>query len=1337
MDPDNDEFAMFYDDFTAEELQQIDELDPPRPNNQPSSFPGVSAGRSPAQEGFQIIKRGRGRPRGSRNKKQDTNSAKTHRPRRTQLAKAAEDKAKKKQGPGRPRKTMPKSRSFLGMFVPGTPNTGPSYRSSSFTSVLQPSGPIPTHSTQISAQSDTVTGADVNAALQSPSKFAPANDHAVEVEPVPFLEDDTDIRDPDAFLQEGIGSDDGDEDEPSASSKIPLRPLPNWLKSAFDAHHGMGARQFSNALLVQHLQKYDLLHLSYLHTLATDAGSLFATRPFARKFKLFLPFDDKSSDGLQGFVPSAQWLRDVYDSFVNEHRNELNQHMSMLSGDICAIDHSFKLAKQVAKIDGVQIFNALLTVTNEKGEIRVCSLVASKAHSQFEPALEQMRNSLVRYGHTEPKLFYTDNMSDKECLEKCFPSLRKDVIPIEKHAHLDQLTIPEEFTVSVKQSATTINDAMRTILEALPDDDSDEPLVIGLDTEWNLEVSQHGYVTGRGQTAILQIAHGSNIFILQIGPMLAGNQLPLQLKQVLTNPRIIKVGRCVSGDLKYLEKACQSDIPFIGGLDIARLAKDHFYVTTARISLEDLCAAILKRRLSKNSTPRVSTAWENSDLTPEQIHYAALDVYASLSIYNTLIASPIPKAIVQHSEVGAPILLFSNDNTRIIAKGAISSHQNDTTYMGINITPSRSVIEVHKVLVPGALVANGVSPQRSLESHGEAPFHIVCYLRHLRHSPSTESSASNETVAPASSSIIPMDSTASADREFDDSNANGGVEPSPGFGDILADVCHTNEHAESENTAAYVPDLESQLEGQRVLSTIDFSANWNQSIRSRILKDPFHVFNMLYLSASHGLLKEFAIALRDAIFIWDKADKSRIVVWGQTQNPPLSWNDILITRPDWLLRRCKRIIPPAEHLFPVIKKVFNTLGPLKDAKSGLPLFNSAAWAVTKNILLLISRGHLSDPPNIPLFYQVGIDKKTGLPLYRCMRGTNMTEGGVHTHLRSRLPSSGVSVGTFNSTGKHYIGHYSIWLTNELQEMLALAQPMLADPPKMIGWVNGNLYQPTSEVAGVLPIPPDIRAQSAMGRYIGALHSKQRHSFLASMQGTRKPVLPIHNSHERKLFHKLMTDESEFNNPVSGPNWDVAIQIWNNTADADEEISYKLTEHLKLYYNGDWKRNANIKQTKAMTVDMRRPLRNTLYDPRRASNAPAVPEASRSLHRISKGLLAKEDVLFQRNTSPNLSTFTQHPPSASYSDSTPLMPVSATTASSDEHDIRAASLARKRASASLPEPPSKRPKKKPRTCRKCGLESCDGRKELSMFADMPGFNIPIKLLIHAFCPLNKY
>jgi hypothetical protein len=94
---------------------------------------------------------------------------------------------------------------------------------------------------------------------------------------------------------------------------------------------------------------------------------------------------------------------------------------------------------------------------------------------------------------------------------------------------------------------------------------------------------------------------------------------------------------------------------------------------------------------------------------------------------------------------------------------------------------------------------------------------------------------------------------------------------------------------------------------------------------------------------------------------------------------------MLRTRAKWLWHHCKWSIPPPEQLYPLVERVFRTYGALKDAQSGLPLFNSAAWTVSKNILDLVQKGFLSDPPGVALYYQIGVDTKFGgLPLYRCI-----------------------------------------------------------------------------------------------------------------------------------------------------------------------------------------------------------------------------------------------------------------------------------------------------------------------------------------------------------------
>ncbi|KAF8180079.1 hypothetical protein BJ912DRAFT_855402 [Pholiota molesta] len=276
----------------------------------------------------------------------------------------------------------------------------------------------------------------------------------------------------------------------------------SMMRSCFQ--NGMGPKQFSDALRVQHLQHHDTLHLQYLHSLVRQKDM---AKWQGKTFEMFLPYDDNSEKGCHGFVPSMDWLRNMYDQFIESHQDELNQHTSMLSAEICAVDHSHKITKHLAKVNGVQIFTGLLTITNEKGEIRICNLIGSKSHDSFRHALEQMRTSLDLYGHSQPSIFYTDNMADKQFLEGAFPSLRENVTPVKKYVHLEPFIIPPEIQIQVKTTPSTIDDDMRKILDALPLNGSAGQIIVGFDSEWNVEASSHGDVISRGTTAVIQIAY--------------------------------------------------------------------------------------------------------------------------------------------------------------------------------------------------------------------------------------------------------------------------------------------------------------------------------------------------------------------------------------------------------------------------------------------------------------------------------------------------------------------------------------------------------------------------------------------------------------------------------------------------------------------------------------------------------------------------------------------------------------------------------------------------------------------------------------------------------------
>jgi len=160
------------------------------------------------------------------------------------------------------------------------------------------------------------------------------------------------------------------------------------------------------------------------------------------------------------------------------------------------------------------VFTATLTAGNESGQIRILAFVATKSHAQYESALVKMGESLEKYGHSPPKVFYTDNpAADKQYLERLFSSLHTDVVPVEKYPTLKSFVRPEDVDISVQSTASGIEAALAKITDDLNVDDETSQLVVGFDTEWNVDLTQKG---ASRPTAIIQIAYGKWIYIFQV-----------------------------------------------------------------------------------------------------------------------------------------------------------------------------------------------------------------------------------------------------------------------------------------------------------------------------------------------------------------------------------------------------------------------------------------------------------------------------------------------------------------------------------------------------------------------------------------------------------------------------------------------------------------------------------------------------------------------------------------------------------------------------------------------------------------------------------------------------
>jgi len=111
----------------------------------------------------------------------------------------------------------------------------------------------------------------------------------------------------------------------------------SWMRSCFN--YGMGSKQFSDALRTQHVLRYSLLELQYLEYLASLPLDSF----MGTKYNSFPRYDDVTMTGPHLYSPTSTLCRDLYDRFIEEHYQEINQYTAMLPGDICAIDQSHKV----------------------------------------------------------------------------------------------------------------------------------------------------------------------------------------------------------------------------------------------------------------------------------------------------------------------------------------------------------------------------------------------------------------------------------------------------------------------------------------------------------------------------------------------------------------------------------------------------------------------------------------------------------------------------------------------------------------------------------------------------------------------------------------------------------------------------------------------------------------------------------------------------------------------------------------------------------------------------------------------------------------------------------
>ncbi|KAJ3317149.1 hypothetical protein HDV06_001963 [Boothiomyces sp. JEL0866] len=413
------------------------------------------------------------------------------------------------------------------------------------------------------------------------------------------------------------------------------KDLLKFLFSSIENSFGISAvRKQLLELSAERHHELELKYLSLLQTLKVHYDSLTdAEKSSHFEFTLaklkelpkFSTFTDKEQ--YMGKVPSEKYLTTIFQDEVEKKMKYYELEMQRRTTTVLRVDHSYKVLSSLFQVgnhimqnNGVKLVEGKFTALNEFSEIRLSLCVQSSSLGELECAVNAFRETQELY-NTNVKYVYTDNCcSDRAFYEKCLPTITRNMYPF------SLLPLPQMNLIIHCSTHETILSSLYNLNNLIKNENE---IVIGLDTEWTV-------IDGiEPKPEVVQIALSHPFPIIYVIHIANLQTFPDILKQILESPKVIKVGQSIiSADVKHL-KMWKCSIPRNTCVKIEKLAKQVLGLP-GNLSLKAYCEKILFRTLEKDDLRRKSN-WK-TPLSQIQIAYAARDAWASILIYNKLMA---------------------------------------------------------------------------------------------------------------------------------------------------------------------------------------------------------------------------------------------------------------------------------------------------------------------------------------------------------------------------------------------------------------------------------------------------------------------------------------------------------------------------------------------------------------------------------------------------------------------------------------------------------------------------------------------------------------------------
>ncbi|KAJ1626295.1 hypothetical protein T492DRAFT_878692 [Pavlovales sp. CCMP2436] len=788
-------------------------------------------------------------------------------------------------------------------------------------------------------------------------------------------------------------------------------------------------------------------------------------------------------------MPSGNYLASSYKDFLESISPYLDKEVKKRGAEVLAWDASYK---ELCKHKGQQVYFALITDTNELGEVRVQFHVVTDGHDQMEAAIKAFLATMRAYGQTLLRLFFTDKpqedksffngailslQAEQDCLDSLVPATEGVLEPCKLK--------PDQAQFCSTTAAINLKvNSLRFLIKGLT---SRGRGVVALDCD----------ITSFGRIAVIQLAYVTSFGEVAAVVMKVGATLPSSLHDLLADRDITFVDRGIAGDLAKIGRdfKCSSSALVSAkarAVELASMAARCGLVARASVSLDALTALVLKQHLSKEPTLRCSNG--DGTLTAAQIEYAALDAVKSLEVWMHL--DKLPDLILRLRTEDA----IDGLEVDIMPAHGSMSMQASRGARAVIARPTHRLVGVLEVNAPALVVPRVKGPDgnpATIGSFGAPPYHLLLPLTMLAAAhavtaptsaapPSTTTAAAAPTSALSATTPLPPPPTASnAPASAGGGDGDDGDDGDGGGGGNGEDLTE-QEIAEMLHTAATAAGHGGSGEG------VKLSAAPTGTIADKfsfVLGDAYHYMNRAKVPMHHSSKKGYyrvKASLR-ASGMADEEIEAKL------------YHDVSYFR-----ARVPRVVPPPSTLYWRVRAVYAVYGPKCD-ENGKPLFNDAAWGKADNVLREIFAGLASDPPGF-LFYKQPLADSHGNALYDCSRGSNHPEA----HHKGLV----TTFGTWNRLrpGFPVLGIYDTWLIDLLQVLVSQNRYVLLFPE----WSNTGDLAPTAETFDMVPLP-----STELGAAIDHITLTPEHAFIAKSMGIKLPLLLVHGKEENVLFHSLV------------------------------------------------------------------------------------------------------------------------------------------------------------------------------------------------------------------------